>query len=75
MKTRTLSIILALSLLLTMLPINVFAEEDYYAQYSGSTQASYGYKPNCTFTVNKIINGKFTGRFAASYSIPIKSIS
>ena len=30
-----------------------------YAQYSGSTTASWGYKPNCTFTVNKIVGDKF----------------
>ncbi len=42
------------------------AEDNYYAQYSGSTQASWGYNPNCTFTINKIVNGRFSGRFAAS---------
>lgn len=37
-----------------------------YAQYSGSTTASWGYKPYCTFTVTKIVNNKFTGRFSAA---------
>lgn len=40
--------------------------ENVYAQYSGSTEASWGYKPYCTFMVNKIVNNKFVGRFSAS---------
>lgn len=32
---------------------------DFFAQYSGSTEASWGYKLNCTFTVNKIVGDKF----------------
>lgn len=39
---------------------------DFFAQYSGSTEASWGYKPNCTFTINKIVDNRFRGRFAAS---------
>ena len=35
------------------------SNDDFYAQYSGSTEASWGYKPNCTFTVNKIVGDKF----------------
>lgn len=50
------------------MPITVYASEntDYYARYSGSTQASWGYNPHCTFTINKIVDNKFTGRFSAS---------
>lgn len=47
-------------------------------QYSGSTQASWGYKPNCTFTVNKIAKDRFRGTFSAtnigSYSFSNKAI-
>lgn len=28
-------------------------ENKFYAQYSGSTTSDWGYKPNCTFTINK----------------------
>lgn len=44
----------------------ILANENVYAQYSGSTEASWGYKPYCTFTVNKIVNNKFIGRFSAT---------
>lgn len=40
--------------------------ENFYAQYSGSTDASWGYKPYCTFTINRIENNVFRGRFSAS---------
>ena len=47
-------------ILLTFIPtsnITCFAKQnydsEYYAQCSGSTDASWGYKPNCTFTINK----------------------
>ena len=39
---------------------------EYYAKYSGSTTATYGYKPNCTFTIIKIVDNKFIGRFSAT---------
>lgn len=42
------------------------SEQEVLAQYSGSTTASYGYKPNCTFTVNKIVDDKFRGNFSAA---------
>ncbi len=42
------------------------ADHDYYVQYSGSTDASWGYHPNCTFTVNKIVGDKFRGAFSAT---------
>lgn len=41
------------------------ADHDYYVQYSGSTDASWGYHPNCTFTVEKIVDNRFIGEFAA----------
>lgn len=60
-------------ILLTFIPtsnITCFANQnddsEYYAQYSGSTDASWGYKPYCTFTVTKIVNNKFIGRFSAT---------
>ena len=36
-----------------------------YAQYSGSTTASWGYKPDCTFTITKIVGNRFKGTFSA----------
>ena len=60
-------------ILLTFIPtsnITCYANQnddsEYYAQYSGSTDASWGYKPYCTFTVTKIVNNKFIGRFSAT---------
>lgn len=38
---------------------------NYYAQYSGSTSASWGYNPNCTFTIDKIVGNRFRGTFSA----------
>ena len=66
MMKKIIYIILLLFFIVSFLPITIYAEDNFYAQYSGSTQASWGYEPNCTFTVNKIVNGKFTGRFSAS---------
>ena len=57
----TLSIIISNSSMLCCAQTN----NNFYAQYSGSTDASWGYKPNCTFTINKIVDNKFTGRFSA----------
>lgn len=64
---KIIAILLSLFVLITTIPtVPVFADEqDILAQYNGSTTASYGYKPNCTFTVNKIVNNKFIGRFTA----------
>lgn len=42
------------------------SEQEVLAQYSGSITANYGYKPNCTFTVNKIVGDKFRGPFSAT---------
>lgn len=60
-------------ILLTFIPtsnITCYANQnddsEYYAQYTGSTDASWGYKPYCTFTVTKIVNNKFIGRFSAT---------
>lgn len=48
-------------------PLTVYADDsdNVYCQYTGSTTASWGYKPNCTFTVNKIVGDKFKGSFSA----------
>lgn len=42
------------------------SEQEVLAQYSGSTTASWGYNPNCTFTINKIVGNKFRGSFSAT---------
>lgn len=69
-KRRLLSIVLVVSITLSLLCVlpanNVFADEEILAQYSGSTTASYGYHPNCTFTIYDISNGRFRGNFSAS---------
>ncbi len=66
MKAKLLSLLLIFTLVLIMLPTSIYADDNFYVQYSGSTQANWGYEPDCTFTVNKIVDGKFTGRFSAS---------
>lgn len=60
-------------ILLTFIPtsnitcfVNQNDDSEYYAQYSGSTDASWGYKPYCTFMVNKIVDSKFRGTFPAT---------
>ena len=67
-KKRIIALLLSVLILLTVItPIPVFAEEqEILAQYSGSTTASYGYKPYCTFTINKIENNQFIGSFSAT---------
>lgn len=54
--------------MLSIIPLTVYADdsEGVYCQYTGSTTASWGYKPNCTFTVNKIVGDKFKGSFVAT---------
>ena len=48
------SLILLIVIFTSIMPNCAFAsEQEVLAQYSGSTTASYGYKPNCTFTINK----------------------
>lgn len=66
-KKRIIALLLSVLILLTVItPIPVFAEEqEILAQYSGSTTASYGYKPYCTFTINKIVGNRFSGTFSA----------
>ncbi|MGN1123779.1 MAG: hypothetical protein ACI4RR_05490 [Eubacterium sp.] len=60
-------IILCIVLVISTVPMESFAndESDYYAQYSGSTSASWGYNPNCTFTINRIVGNRFRGTFSA----------
>ena len=66
--TKMLVIITSLILVLNSASYISYASDsgDFFAQYSGSTEASWGYKPNCTFTINKIVDNRFRGRFAAS---------
>ena len=47
--------------MLSIIPLTVYADDsdNVYCQYTGSTTANWGYKPNCTFTVNKIVGDKF----------------
>lgn len=63
---KFLSITLSVILMLSIIPLTVYADDsdNVYCRYTGSTTASWGYKPNCTFTVNKIVNNKFIGRFS-----------
>lgn len=65
---KFLSIILSVILMLSIIPLTVYADDsdNVYCQYTGSTTASWGYKPNCTFTVNKIVGDKFKGSFVAT---------
>lgn len=57
----TLSIIISNSSMLCCAQTN----NNFYAQYSGSTDASWGYNPDCTFTINKIVGNRFSGTFSA----------
>lgn len=60
------SVILVLSVMSSTSAMLCYAQtDDFYAQYSGSTDASWGYNPDCTFTINKIVDNKFTSRFSA----------
>lgn len=68
-KKKITALILSVLIFLTSIaPITVFAEDnqDALAQYTGSTTASYGFKPDCTFTINKIVDSKFRGTFSAT---------
>ena len=64
---KSMCILLVIILTLTSFPIIASASNsnDFYCQYSGSTTASYGYKPNCTFTITQIVGDKFRGTFSA----------
>ena len=58
--------ILILSIISSISPALCYAQsDDFYAQYSGSTDASWGYKPYCTFTINKIVGNRFRGTVSA----------
>ncbi|MDY4699518.1 MAG: hypothetical protein SPG60_05595 [Eubacterium coprostanoligenes] len=52
---KFLSITLSVILMLSIIPLTVYADDsdNVYCQYTGSTTANWGYKPNCTFTINK----------------------
>lgn len=64
---KIISFVLSIVIFTSIMPNCAFAsEQEVLAQYSGSTTASYGYKPNCTFTVNKIVDDKFRGSFSAT---------
>lgn len=65
---KFLSITLSVILMLSIIPLTVYADDsdNVYCQYTGSTTTSWGYKPNCTFTVNKIVGDKFKGSFVAT---------
>lgn len=65
---KFLSITLSVILMLSIIPLTVYADDsdNVYCQYIGSTTANWGYKPNCTFTVNKIVGDKFRGSFSAT---------
>lgn len=66
-QLKILSVFMVLIILCSNFPIVANASNnDFYAQYSGSTTASWGYKPDCTFTVNKIVGDKFKGSFVAT---------
>lgn len=68
-KKKIIALMLSVLIFLTsMAPITVFAKDnqDILAQYTGSTTASYGFKPDCTFIINKIVDGKFRGAFSAT---------
>ena len=64
----TLCICLSLLLIINCAPMVALAStsSDCYAKYTGSTTASYGYKPDCTFTIDKIVDNKFRGSFSAT---------
>ncbi|MDD6603565.1 MAG: hypothetical protein PUE73_04445 [Eubacteriales bacterium] len=64
---KVILIILCIVLVISTSPFVSFADDtnDFYAQYSGSTDASWGYKPYCTFTINKIVGNRFRGTFSA----------
>ena len=58
--------LLVLNMLFIGFPKITMADtKECYAQYSGSTTASWGYKPDCTFTITKIAGNKFKGTFSA----------
>lgn len=63
-QLKIFSIFMVLIILCSNFPMVANANNNnFYAQYSGSTMASWGYNPDCTFTINKIVGNKFRGSF------------
>lgn len=64
---RIVSMLLAIVMVFSnsIVLFNALAEDDVLAIYSGSTQADYGFTPNCTFRINKVVGNEFRGSFAA----------
>ena len=50
---KYICIIVTIFVNIIYLPATSFAKETTCITYTGSTTANYGYKPNCTFTINK----------------------
>lgn len=65
MLLKMFSFIMVLTIISCNYNIAANASDDFYAQYSGSTTASWGYKPDCTFTITKIVGNRFKGTFSA----------
>jgi|GEM_PF-656714 len=66
---KFLSIVIIIAMFMVPNNLVAFADantNDYFMQYNGSTTASYGYRPNCTFTIYKMVNGRFKGNFTAT---------
>lgn len=63
---KIFAIILSLIIISVNIPYAYADNESVIGVYTGSTTASYGYKPNCVFTINRMVNGKFRGQFSAS---------
>lgn len=66
MIKKILTFLVSISMLLSCLtisPLSAEAEQN-GATYSG-TATSWGYNPDCTFTINKIVGNKFRGSFSA----------
>lgn len=56
-RLNIFSFFMILIMLSSNLTIVAKANDDvFYAQYSGSTSASWGYNPYCTFTIDEIVN-------------------
>ena len=63
---KALAIILSLIIISVNIPYAYADNESVIGVYTGTTTASYGYHPNCSFSINRIVNGKFRGQFSAS---------
>ena len=64
---KTISFLLSLFIIFSMMTLieNVYADDELIS-YSGSTTASWGYTPHCTFTLTNVKNSRFRGIFIAS---------